>query len=238
MIRSGLLAFVLCLVLAGNVSAQQPHETVVLLHGLARAASSMEDMAEALREAGYAVENLDYPSTTASIEVLCKEHLLPLVRSLRAGGTEQIHFVTHSMGGILARQYLAEHGTSHIGRIVMLGPPNQGSELVDKTRSLPPFKWINGPAGLQLGTDAESLPKHLGPIAVPAGIIAGSRSYNPLYSSMIPGADDGKVSVNSARLEGMADFLILDVNHTFMMKDEAVIRQTVHFLGKARFHRP
>lgn len=238
MIRVGLLALALCWAPAENVSAQQPNETVILLHGLARSASSMEDMAQALRLAGYAVENLDYPSTTAGVEVLCDEHLLPLVRSVRASGTEQIHFVTHSMGGILARQYLAEHGTRHIGRVVMLGAPNRGSELVDKMRGLPPFKWINGPAGLQLGTDTESLPKRLGPIAVPAGIIAGSRSYNPLYSSMIPGVDDGKVSVDSARLEGMADFLILNVNHTFMMKDEAVIRQTIHFLGKARFQRP
>ena len=211
--------------------------TVILLHGLARSSAPMEKLAEAARTAGYNVINLDYPSTTATIESLCESHLKPAVDRALAGGAGRIHFITHSMGGILVRQYLATHTLAQLGRVVMVGPPNRGSELVDRFRVYAPFTWIYGPAGHQLGTGPESLPNRLGPVTYPVGVIAGTRSYNPFYSAMIKGSDDGKVGVERAKLEGMSDFLVLDVNHTFMMRNDEVVRQSLAFLREGRFDR-
>lgn len=212
-------------------------DAVILLHGLARRAASMEDLELALQAQHAVVRNLSYPSRHAPIEVLANQHLSPVVDELRRAGHQRIHFVTHSLGGIVVRQYLRENPQLTGSRMVMLGPPNRGSELVDHLQRLPLFGWINGPAGYQLGTDANSLPLALGSAPIEIGVIAGTRSYNPLYSVMIPGPDDGKVSVESARLEGMSDFLVLPVNHTFMMGDKQVIRQSLHFLSVGRFDR-
>ena len=117
----------------------------------------------------------------------------------------------------------------------MLGPPNQGSEVVDRVGGLWLFQKINGPAGRQLGTDDQSLPLQLGPATFHLGVIAGTRSINWLNSRMIDGEDDGKVSVDRARLEGMADFLEVPSTHTFMMRSNSVIRQTLLFLETGAF---
>lgn len=212
-------------------------EAVVVLHGLARSARPMQKLADALQGAGFHAHNLDYPSRTARIESLVETHLAPAVQALLAQGAGRVHFVGHSMGGILVRQYLATRALPQLGRVVTIGAPHRGSELVDRLRRLPPFAWINGPAGFQLGTDADSLPLQLPPASYPLGCIAGTRSYNPFYSALIAGPDDGKVSVTSAQLEGMRDFVVLPVNHTFMMRDARVIAQTVQFLREGRFAR-
>lgn len=211
-------------------------DTVVLLHGLARSSSSMQTLAQRLGGAGYEVLNLDYPSTDKTVEQLVEQDLAPALSPVSTGNG-RLHFVTHSMGGILVRQYLKAHELPALGRVVMLGPPNQGSELVDHMGRLRAFDWINGPAGKQLGTGADSLPNRLGPVGYAVGIIAGTRSYNPYYSSLLPGPDDGKVAVARARLEGMSDFIELPVSHTLMMNDEAVVKQVLHFLAEGRFSR-
>jgi len=143
------------------------------------------------------------------------------------------------MGGILIRQYLESGNIDRLGRVVMLGPPNQGSEVVDVYRKFPGFKWIGGPAGLQLGTGEASIPRSLGPVTVDVGIIAGTRSINPILSAILPDSDDGKVSVESTREEGMNDHLELPVNHVFMMRNGEVIEQVIHFLENGEFlHEP
>lgn len=139
------------------------------------------------------------------------------------------------MGGIIVRYLANKELVSRIGRVVMLSPPNQGSEVVDVLGDTWLFEWINGPAGRVLGTGKDSLPLQLGPAKFELGIIIGIKSINLINSAMIDGADDGKVSVENAKLEGMQDFLILPVTHPFIMKDETVIRQTIHFLNFGRF---
>ncbi len=154
-------------------------EEVILLHGLCRTSRSMVKMESALTEAGYKVRNVDYPSRKTSIQELADDAVGKVVNDCQRDGAAKINFVTHSMGGILVRSYLARHEIPNLGRVVMLAPPNQGSEVVDKLGGLFLFKWINGPAGNELGTDKNSTPNRLGPANFPVGNRRG-RPFNQL----------------------------------------------------------
>jgi len=214
-----------------------PHanECVVLLHGLWRSEDSMNRMEQSLAEAGYPVRNIPYDSTKQTIEVLAEEAVPAGLNACE--GAETVHFVTHSMGGILVRQYLARHDIDRLGRVVMLGPPNQGSEVVDLYAEFPGFEWFSGPAGLQLGTGEASVPRALGPAHFDVGIIAGNHTLNPILSQSLPGKDDGKVSVDSTRLDGMNDHVEMPVSHIFMMRNKQVIAQVLYYLANGRFDR-
>ncbi|MEM7078275.1 MAG: alpha/beta hydrolase [Pseudomonadota bacterium] len=215
---------------SGSVFAQP--ECVILLHGLARTSDSMSALAEALEKEGFMVANVDYPSRQHPIEELAE---IAIPAGLKTCAGHRTHFVTHSLGGILVRYHLQHHAVEALGRVVMIGPPNQGSEVVDDYRKVPGFKLLNGPAGLQLGTDSNSVPRALGEVAFDLGVIAGTRTMNPILSQSLPNPDDGKVSVANTKVAGMADFIALPHTHTFMMQAEPVIEQTVHYLHHGRF---
>jgi hypothetical protein len=208
-------------------------DCVVLLHGLARTDASMSKMQAALSDEGFRVENISYPSRHHTIQELAP---FSVNEGLQACGEEHtVHFVTHSLGGILVRYQFRHHLPENLGRVVMLAPPNQGSEVVDVFGRLPGFRLIHGPAGNQLGTGAESLPGQLGPVAFEAGVIAGTRSINPVLSQALPNPDDGKVSVQSTRVEGMKDFIEVRHSHPMIMRADEVIRQTILFLQTGQF---
>ncbi|MCG7498339.1 alpha/beta hydrolase [Vibrio sp. Of7-15] len=230
--RCALLAFIFLT----TTTMTYANECVILLHGLARSASSMEKMAESLQNNYFSVINYDYPSTHFPIDVLATEHI-PKALSL-CGKAKRIHFVTHSMGGILVRQYLSTEKIENLGRVVMLAPPNQGSEVVDALANFPPFQWLNGPAGKQLGTDDRSVPNQLGTANFELGIIAGNRTFNPILSTLLPNPDDGKVSVERTKLNGMKEHITLPVTHTFIMRNGEVIQNTITFLKEGRFLEP
>lgn len=218
-------------------------ECVVLLHGLARTSNSMGDIENALSTDGYIVANIGYKSRSASIQKLAP---LAVTRGLEHCEREDeskgdgevitaIHFVTHSLGGILIRYYLAGNEIEKLGRVVMLAPPNQGSKVVDHWRAIPGYALLNGPAGDQLGVGPESIPLSLGAVEFELGVIAGDRSINPILSLSLNNPDDGKVSVESTKVEGMKDFIQVSSTHTFIMSSKIVIQQIRQFISSGNF---
>jgi pimeloyl-ACP methyl ester carboxylesterase len=189
----------------------------------------------ALCRDGYRVLNIGYPSRRHDIATLANNAIGPVFAN--HSPSQPLHFVTHSMGGILLRQFLHDHPNApELGRIVMLGPPNHGSEIVDHLRSWPPYAKLNGPAGLQLGTESESKPNQLTDLSHgEVGVIAGTVSLNPLFSLWLRRSSDGKVSVESTRLDGMTDHIVLRTSHTWMMWRGCVIDQIRAFLHNGRF---
>ncbi len=211
-------------------------ECVVLIHGMIRTPASMEPMQDAIADAGFQTVNVSYQSRELTIEELAPIAIEQGVDGCREiPGVDRIHFVTHSLGGILVRQYLSENEIPELGRVVMMGPPNQGSAAVDAMRDVPGFEWLNGPAGAQLGKGEESVPLRLGPADFELGIIAGNRTIDPITSATLDDPDDGRVSVEDTRLEGMDDFVVVDESHALMMRARSTIRLTIRFLEEGTF---
>ena len=217
--------------------ASKANACVVLLHGLGRTYRSMFSIEHALRDAGYATISVDYPSQSKPIETLALQAVPEGVAHCREQGARTIHFVTHSMGGLVLRQYLSAHRVPELGRTVMLSPPNQGSEVADALVGTAMYDRVNGPAGGQLVTGPDGIAARLGPVDFPLGIITGNEQtvFDSVLATQIPGANDGKVSVERAKVEGMSDFLVLPVTHTFIVNNDVVIGQVLHFLEYGRF---
>jgi len=205
---------------------------VVLLHGLGRTDASLLAMEQVLTVHGYRVVNETYPSTEAPFS-----ELVAAVGPLAARcGDERVHFVTHSLGGLLVRAWLRNNRPADLGRVVMLAPPNAGSEVVDALGDLEAFAWATGPTGSQLGTTPGAVPDRLGPATFEVGIIAGDATINPVGSALVPGPDDGAVGVSATRLPGMTDHIVLTATHTFIMNNPVAMAQTLLFLRDGAFN--
>lgn len=197
----------------------------------------MSSLAAFLQQQGYVVVNVGYPSRRHPVETLAELCIPPAVAELRRARVDTVDFVTYSMGGILLRSYLAANPLPELGRVVMLSPPNQGSELVDYFRRFWWFRWFFGPAGCQLGTAATDLPLQLGPLDATVGILTGNRPFPGLYSRFFPGPHDGKVSVARAQLPEMTDFMTLPYGHAFIINHRSVWEQVAAFLEHGEFRR-
>ena len=209
-------------------------DCVVLLHGLGRSGYSMILIEQVLDLHGYRTVNLGYPSEEAPIADLVAH----VGRSAALCGDERTHFVTHSLGGILARAWLRDNRPPQMGRVVMLAPPNGGTEIVDRLAEQDLLhdllELLAGPAALELGTGAASVPAQLGPVDFELGVIAGNIGINPL-GLMLTGPNDGTVSVESTRVEGMADHIVLPATHSLLMNNPMVIAEILEFLRNGAF---
>jgi hypothetical protein len=194
----------------------------------------MRYMTARLTKAGYHVVNIPYPSRKQNIDTLVA-NLSKRLEECCLNTSSRLHFVTHSLGGILVRTYLANKQPENLGRVVMLSPPNKGSDVVDLFGRYRLFSYFFGPAAGELGTGPDSLPSRLGPADFEVGIITGDRTIDPISSWIIDGDDDGKVSIEQAKLEGMAAFQVVHVSHAFIMKDPEVVSEVIYFLQNGRF---
>ena len=218
-----------------SASDRAAQDGVVLLHGISRTARSFGKMETALVGAGCITLNLDYASRRKSLEALA-EDIQPDIERFAEGIGGSLHFVAHSMGGLLARVYLAKCRPYHLGRVVMLGTPNGGSEIADGLKDFAPYRAFFGPAGQQLGTQRDAATDGLlQPVDYAVGIIAGNRSVDPLAGIFLPRPHDGRVSVANTKLEGMADHVVVPVAHPFLPGNANVIAQTLAFLRDGRF---
>lgn len=228
------LLLLLIVVISAIPCEAEERDTIFLLHGLGRSSKSMLLLKHRLENKGFQLVSRNYESTEQSIA----DHVKWLEQELEnccQPDRAKVHFVTHSLGGIIVRSFLKDREYKQLGRVVMLSPPNQGSELADIAKEWKVYEIIMGPSGQELGTGPESIPKSLGPVNFELGIIMGNRSYNPVGSKILPGPDDGVVSVESAKVEGMKDFLVVNQSHSFIMNSAEVAKQVVIFLRNGLF---
>lgn len=238
-IQQGLVRFFvalsLSLVLSSSTFAanQQQKETVVLLHGLARSSAAMWMLSIRLHRAGYHVEHISYRSLNVTPDEILGDVTRQIDRCCRSLSAP-VHFVGHSLGGLLIRGYLQENQVKQLGRVVLMGTPNQGTGVVDHFQD----RWwakLAGPAAMSLGTGEDSFPASLSKPDYPLGVIAGVRSLKDANAAFLPGDDDGVVPVSSTRLEGMSDFVVIETGHAMMRYNREVAHQAIMFLKQGYF---
>ncbi|MES2212629.1 MAG: alpha/beta fold hydrolase [Pseudomonadota bacterium] len=209
---------------------------VVLLHGIGSDARFMRSMEKYLQANGFETINVDYPSRKYPIESLV-ELVQAHVKVHVTDPTKKVHFVGHSMGNLVIRGLIARYRPINLGRVVMLGPPNQGSEVADKLKNYWIYRRFFGPAGQQLTTDQEIVRQLLHhEIDYDIGVIAGSFTFDPISSNFIlSGPNDGKVTVERTKLVGMKEHVVVRVSHTFMPWNKDVMKKTLNFLSTGHF---
>jgi triacylglycerol esterase/lipase EstA (alpha/beta hydrolase family) len=216
-------------------SSTTTRDGVVLLHGISRTARSFRRMQAAIEAEGYATLNLGYASRSKALQALA-EDIHPAVERFAESTEGSVHFVCHSMGGLLARIYLARYRPKRLGRVVMLGTPNGGSEIADRLKNLGAYRVFFGPAGQQLGTQRDAdIDALLARIDYPVGVIAGNRSIYPITSAFLPKPHDGRVSVENTRLDGMADHIVIGASHPWLLRNAEAIEQAIAFLKRGQF---
>ena len=210
-------------------------ERVVLLHGIARTSRSMRKLELALQETGFATLNIDYASRKKPIAALVDD-IHPAIARFSAGGYAPLHFVAYSMGGLLARAYIAKYRPARLARVVLLGTPNGGSEVADLVCRSTLYRAFYGPAGLELTTEHAGKLHTLPAPDYPVGIIAGNRFIDPVAGLfVVPKPSDGRVSVRSSTIEGMTDHIVIKATHPGLPRNAVAIEQTIAFLRDGHF---
>ncbi|MEZ9487753.1 alpha/beta fold hydrolase [Vibrio breoganii] len=252
--RKSLITVVFGVLVTGCSQSEAPKEIsdynshknqqVIIVHGLARSASSMEEMSERVEEHGYQVCVVDYPTVGRELDytlhksgLQIDECVYQFDRELSQASGSKIHFVGHSLGGLVIRDYLAKKPamtySQHLGEVVFLGTPNHGSDVADFFSSLWLLPLAGGTAA-SLTTDPQSLPNSLPQPNYPFGVIAGTDTY-PVLRHVFENSNDGLVSVESAQLEGMQDFIAVDIKHDSLRSDPMVTDLVLNYLSNRRF---
>jgi triacylglycerol lipase len=212
---------------------------LVMLHGWTTGYDNMREARKRFSRAGYHVVNLRYPVRTTPPEILIKDHIKPGIAKHCTDPGRKIHFLTQSLGGVLLRDYLKTDRPANLGRVVMLAPPNNGIEIIDRLGHRRSFAKFFGPTALALETGEKGWPRRLGKADFPLGIIMGdTRVGIPITSRMLPGPDDGIVSLESGKLEGMQQLIRVRAVHTALPTDQEALCQAQHFLEEGKFAPP
>ncbi len=217
---------------SGSAQLSSP-KLVLLVHGFLRSKDSFAGLDAALKEAGYEVYSVNYPSSGFDVDVFARQ-----IQGLLDQATadfEEVSLVTHSMGGLVARRALSQDETPEVHGLVMIAPPNQGAVMADLLLDWWPSEHITGPAGKQLTTKVEGFAKNAGAPKCSFGVIAGARGTEDGWNPLIPGDDDGVVGVESTRMEGMADFAVVEATHTVIMNDASTVKHVIRFLQEGSF---
>jgi len=212
----------------------QARDQVLLLHGIARSPDHMQSLAERLKVEGFEVFNIGYPSTTKDI-ARGTAHVADQIAE-KMDPSKPLHIVGYSMGGLVARALLTRYRPDNLGFVVQLATPNKGSEVADLVRAQWLYQSLYGPAGQQLVTQGAGIGSLVGTVDYPLGVIAGDYSIDPISSLVIPGPDDGKVSVESTKVDGMREHRVVAASHTFFPYNRQVHNLTVRFLKTGTFH--
>jgi triacylglycerol lipase len=220
-------------------AAEAPEpDCVVLLHGIGMRGIVMKRLESAFSDKGYRVVNISYPSRRMPFEQIAGEYLPAELETAGVARAPRLHFVTHSLGSLIVRKLIQDCRPPNLGRVVMIGPPNHGSAAADQAKQSTLLSGFLGENLARLGTGDEGIVRTLGPADFEVGVIAGEASINPMFGSALEGKHDGAVTVESAKLEGMADFLVVPYSHTAMLWRDEVIRQSLAFLAEGRFEHP
>ena len=214
-------------------------DVVILLHGILRTRKSMAGLAKHIEAQGFLTLNFTYASTKKNLSDLADDVQAMMAAEESFHSAKQVHFVTHSMGGLVLRHFLDRHRKNlggRLGRVVMLGPPNRGSELADIFQNIAPYRWIFGPAGQQMTVRENAVQIPQGKVDFELGVIAGTVGWPyPDGALLLKGQHDGRVTVENTKLDGMKDHMTIPVMHGLMMGHQGVRRNVTQFLKTGRF---
>lgn len=210
-------------------------ELVVLSHGLGRSDTAMWRLEDKLEQAGFEVCSIDYDTIGESVEHVLAEANSEIENCIKP--SNRIHFVGHSLGGLVIKHYLATHSDFtnqyNLGEVVMVGTPNKGSEVADKLANHMVMNFDGG-IGKALMTGEQTLGNQIPEPSVAVGVIAGTSNSGSILQ-YFSGPNDGLVSVESAKFNNMKDFISLNVSHSAMRYNEEVASQIIHFINKGIF---
>lgn len=233
-----LICVIAVLALCAPPALSTEKDTVIILHGIAKDSGSMSPVEAILRADGYKTLSITYPSTEMNLDGIAQHLRTTSLTPAFWAETRKVHIVTHSMGGLVARRYLDRYKQAipadKMGRVIMLAPPNGGSEVADLIHTLPPYRWYYGPAGDELTTATQM--RNKSSIYYDLGIIAGTKEWPYFVAAfVVPGSSDGRVSVKNTKISGMKDHITVSATHTFIMDKPDVHKQILRFLKTGAF---
>ena len=213
------------------------NEAVILIHGFARSRSDMRKLGRALRYQGYQVHTINYSSIRRNIKNIQSDAFQQIDNKLSQISADKIHFVGHSLGGLLIRSYLGKKTIPKLGAVVMIGSPSKGTHFVDYYKDSWWFKFFGSVTRIFSAEGSQFL-NSLKPPNYPLGVIAGN--FNVRFQEhILPGLDDGLVPVESTKIKGMKDFvLIQNTTHRGMLFQRKVVEQVIYFLMNEKFNHP